>query len=199
MFGRVFLVCCLALSTLGQDAVARGTWVAWAGSLTEGEQEERATARAGVGRSGAAAIPFPWAPPMPGNMGDICRYVGQRRIEPPGAQTDIGFSQRWRQAQALHRMEASFGKCCRGDHIWTGLACAMDGWIWSLQQYCQKEIDGKNSIHKCCKMQWKRRYDCFIRESHGRGYALQLTSTATAFPDHDSSPDQTIQLLHKLF
>ncbi|XP_078288015.1 extracellular matrix protein 1-like [Rhinoraja longicauda] len=163
MFRTVFLVCCFSLPTLGQDDVTRGISVEQralpvVGSLTAGDGATLQT-RAELAKRGAV-FAFPRECPDARNIGTICQYVGQRKTETPDWSSHNRRQLRY-QADALQRMEDAYAKCCGGDNVWTRLHCALDGWMSSLDQYCDEEFSIKTLRHKCCMLWGEKRYHCF--------------------------------------
>lgn len=133
------------------------------GSLMEGET------RGGLAKR-QLTFTFPRECPDGRNIVIICRYVGQRKSDPPDWRPGTNFKQLRRQANALQRMEDAYAKCCAGQNRWTRLPCALAGWMSSLDQYCDEEFLVITSWHECCKLWGTQRFDCFTQAAPSRSY-----------------------------
>ncbi|XP_055521141.1 extracellular matrix protein 1-like [Leucoraja erinacea] len=113
---------------------------------------------------------FPRQRPDAGNVGDLCRYVGQRDPHPLGTLPRTGFTHLRQLLAATVAMETGFNGCCSDPQSFNQLQCNQDVWTRSLDDLCAGGESGATSPHLCCRMPESKRHDCFSWAAPAQSY-----------------------------
>ncbi|XP_067831981.1 extracellular matrix protein 1-like [Heptranchias perlo] len=114
---------------------------------------------------------FPLGRPSAGNIGAICRHLGERVTYGPEHLPSSGYGYLHRQVAAVNQTEAGYAKCCHKLNETEKLACALTVWQDELHQFCGEEFSIKTRHYHCCKVTVDKRYDCFASEAPSPSYA----------------------------
>ncbi|XP_069041055.1 extracellular matrix protein 1 isoform X2 [Lepisosteus oculatus] len=119
------------------------------------------------------ALGFPPGRPSAANIGLACRLRKFRLTAWSQCPLGAAPGRLDRRLEALRQLEAALKPCCKGKRDL--VECADKKWRKAMDDFCEQELQVKDTPFRCCLMKGQRRHRCFADDAPYPAYDHEIT------------------------